>query len=166
MPRSSDARAVYIGGTAVLVSRTMVNGVQVWPVASVGSNELRVYIDATFGATVALARVQFMAGGVEITGTPISSSDAGASNAASMAFDSDANTYWTPNAGLDGVPWIGLQLASPKTFDTLVLVYASIETYYTAGAPSAFHATEGATTVITRTDEPEWSPGQTRSYTK
>lgn len=166
MPRSSDARAVYVGGTAVLVSRTMVNGVQVWPAASGGgSNELRVYIDATFGAPVALARVQFMAGGVEITGTPISSSDASASNAASMAFDSDAGTYWTPNAGLDGVPWIGLQLASPATFDTLVIVYATIETFYTAAAPSAFRAAAGDTTLITRTAEPEWSPGQTRSYT-
>lgn len=166
MPRSSEAVAVYIGGSAVLVSRTMVNGVQVWPKPGGGaSTDLRVYIDATFGAPVALASVRFLRGGVELTGTPVSSSDASEGNNAAKAFDGNPDTYWTPNAGLDGVPWIGLQLATPALFDTLVLVYAAIETYYVAAAPSAFRAMAGTTTLITRTAETEWSPGQTRSYT-
>lgn len=161
--RLDTATAIYAGSEPV--KRIMVGGVQVWPVATTGGIELRLYVDSTYGAPPTIANLQFKAGTTVLTGTPISSSDAGAANDAAKAFDGSVDTYWTPNGDLDAAPWIGLKLAEAATVSEVVIVNATIETLYTASGIAAFRVTNDGTAILTRTDEPEWSPGQTRSYT-
>lgn len=174
MPRSSDALAVYatVGGVAVPVLRTMVNGVQVWPVAvSAGVyDELHVAVDETYGGgPPMLNKVEFFAtaGGAALTGTPVASSEAGVLTVAANAFDGDASTYWEGALGF--VPaTVGLQLATPSPVTGFAITYPTIETFYTASSPRTIRlvGVRGTTetTLYTVVSEPMWAPGTRRAW--
>jgi hypothetical protein len=162
-----EATAIYAGSEPVL--RIMVDGVQVWPIAGGGSaNQVRILIEGTYGAEPMMSTLQFKAGGAVLGGTPFGSSASGVGTEAAAAFDADAATYWQPSIDLEEAPFLGLTLDTSAVIDEIVMTYPSIETYYTASSISAFRIQkwDGAwLDLAVFSDEPVWTPGETRTYT-
>lgn len=122
------------------------------------------------GAEPMVATLEFRAtvGGAKLTGTAFASSEAGAITAASLAFDADAGTYWEPALDLDAVPYLGQVFASGQAIAQIALTFPNVEASYTAAAPRTFRLQgwDGAqwTTLKTVTNDPAWTPGETRTF--
>lgn len=134
-------------------------------------SEHQILVDETGdGTEPAIARIEFRAtvGGAALTGTPFASSEAGALNTAAKAFDSDANTHWTPALGHAATDALGLRLGTASALAQVAITAANVEAQFAGSAPRTFRIQgwDGAkwTTLRTFTDEPAWTPGLTRTY--
>jgi hypothetical protein len=127
-------------------------------------------IDDTNGAPEpAIARIEFLSGGVVVGGTAFASSEAGAQYAASNALDSDSTTVWSPMLGVDDVPHLGVSFTSPATFDAVAITAANLEALDASATPRSMRvqASDGTTQTTIRVIENEtgWAPGERRVFT-
>lgn len=131
-------------------------------------SQFRIYVYSTWGApTVSLAEISFRAtvGGASIAASSYSASTEAL--AAANAFDGDSTTWWNSMIG-DDQPHVSMVASTASALAQVALTYPNIEAEYYEEAPRWFVIQgwngTGWVTLKEVTEDPVWSPGETRTY--
>lgn len=132
---------------------------------------MRILFDETWGAPVPMIstiEARATVGGVAIAGTASASSYSGSLTSPDKANDSNTDSYWQSQIGVDAVPYWDIEFDTPSDVKQILLAFPNIDSLFIEGAPRAFRVqlkeSGVLSTVRTVTNDPKWSPGTSRLY--
>lgn len=131
----------------------------------------RILFDETWGAPVPMLstiEIRSTVGGPKITGTVTASSYSGSLTSPDKAYDTNTDSYWEAQFGVDEVPYWDIEFDTPSDIKQVLLGFPNIDSQFVEASVKAFRvqSNDNGTlqTIRTVTNDPKWSPGTNRLY--